>query len=135
MSKVTLNLETESFNQLFEAIQTYQDDARNIINEVFWDEGGALINEKIMQLLPESGRKWKGKKPAAKRSAPFTQVNENLSVTVKTKNAYHYLYFPDDGSSTRKHAGQQDFMYGGAIASQSDIINRCVGRLVEKFEQ
>lgn len=133
MSRVTLNLETESVNRLFEAIQTYQDDARNIINEVFWNEGGALINEKIMQLLPESGRKWKGKKPAAKRSAPFTQVNENLSVTVKTKNAYHYLYFPDDGSSTRKHAGQQDFMFSGAEMSQDEIVERCLARLVEKF--
>lgn len=134
MPRVTLSLEAESYNRLVEAIKNYQDEARNIINEVFWGEGGALISESIMQLLPESGRKWKGKKPSAKRSAPFTQANENLSVTVKTKSAYHYLYFPDDGSSTLKHAGDQQFMYRGAEMEQEEIINRCIGRLTEQFE-
>lgn len=104
------------------------------INDVLWNEGAPLIQESIQRLLPESGRTWRGKKPAAKRAAPFTQQNETLAVTVKTKNAYHYLYFPDDGSTTRKHVGNQQFMLRGAEEQQSEIISRCIARLTE-FER
>lgn len=92
-----------------------------------------MITEAIMTLLPESGRKWKGKRKAAKQSAPFMQTNGELSVTVKTKNAYNYLYFPDDGTNTRRHHGEQYFMYGGAEIKQDEIIDRCIAKLIEKF--
>lgn len=101
------------------------------INDVIWNEAAPLIQESIQRLLPESGRKWRGKKPAAKSAAPFTQTNESLAVTVKTKYAYHYLYFPDDGSTTRKHAGNQQFMLRGAEAKQEEIIERCIAKLTE----
>ena len=133
MSRATFSLDTESYNKLFELMKTFQGQAPRTVNEVLWNEGGPLINEAIMNLLPVSGKRWKGKKPAAKSAAPFVQENGELSVTIKTKNAYHYLYFPDDGTNTRKHVGEQYFMFGGAEAEQQRIIDLCVATLIEKL--
>lgn len=133
MARATFSLDTESYNKLFEAMKKYEGQAPKTVNEILWNEGGPLINEAIINLLPVSGKHWSGKKPAAKNAQPFTQVNEELSVTVKTKNAYHYLYFPDDGTNTKQHAGEQYFMFGGAEAKQNEIIDRCVAALIEKL--
>lgn len=134
MARSTLSLVDEGFDELTKAIENYPDYAGEAINEVLWNEGGTLIQEGIMRLLPESGRTWRGKRKAAKKAAPFTQANDTLSVTVKTKSAYNYLYFPDDGSTTRKHAGNQQFMLGGAVDKQDEILNLCVARLTQPFE-
>lgn len=133
MARATFNLDTDSYNKLVEVMKDYEGDTERAINEVLWNEGGTLINDAIMNFLPVSGRNWKGKKPAAKSSAPFIQVNENLSVTLKTKSAYNYLYFPDDGTNTRKHIGEQHFMFGGAENQQEEILNRCIAKLTENF--
>lgn len=131
MASTKLSLDNKGFNELTEAMQNYSDYAGEVVNEVLWDEGGALIAESIQRLLPESGRHWRGKKQAAKQAAPFTQTNEPLAVTVRSKSAYNYLYFPDDGSTTRKHAGNQQFMLRGAEEKQDEIINLCIVRLTK----
>lgn len=133
MAKSRLTLTDEGVERLAQALQNYDGYAGNAINEVLWSEGGVLIKEGIMPLLPVSGRTWKGKKPAAKSTDPFMQMNDTLSVAIKTKNAYHYLYFPDDGSTTRKHVGNRQFMLGGAEAKQDEIIDRCIAKLTENF--
>ena len=125
---------------LLRAMRLYGDRAGKTVDEVLHNEGGRLIQEEIMRLLPESGRKpWKGKKPAAKRAQPFTQKNESLSVTIQTKSAYHYLYFPDDGSSTLRHVGykgkSREFMYKGADNQSDRIMDLCINRLIEKWER
>lgn len=133
MSKATFSLDTESYNKLFELMKNFEGQAPRTVNELLWNEGGPLITEAIMNLLPVSGKRWSGKKPAAKSAAPFTQENGELSVTVKTKSAYHYLYFPDDGTNTKRHAGEQYFMFSGAEAKQNEIIDLCVATLIEKL--
>lgn len=129
MAKFTLS--SEAFGRLENALKNYEGDAEKKINEVLWNEGGDLIEEKIKLLLPISGREWKGKKKAAKLSEPFVRGQENLAVVVKTKTAYNYLYFPDDGTNTRKHVGEQYFMHGGAISAQDEVIDRCIVKLTE----
>ena len=65
---------------------------------------------------------------------PFTEnTGEELAVTIKTKPKYDYLYFPDDGSNTRRHVGNQQFMRRGAEKSRDRIIDICVGRLAQEF--
>lgn len=129
MARSSFSLEAEGYNKLCEVMKAYQGDTEQKINEVLWNEAGMMINDEIMNLLPASGRRWKGKKPAAKSSKPFIQENGNLSVTVKTKKAYNYLYFPDDGTNTRKHVGNQQFMLGGAENKQDEILERCIAKL------
>ena len=126
-------LDAAEFNRLAEQIKEYQGDAENVINEVLWGEGGQRINEAIIELLPRSGRTWSGKKKAAKDAAPFTQKNDNLSVTIRTKSSYNYLYFPDDGSTTKKHEGNQQFMFRGAENEQERIIDLCIAKLINEF--
>lgn len=134
-AKFEINL--KQFVELQEAAERYGEGAGRVIDDVLHNEGGKLIQEEIMMLLPESGRTWNGKKAAAKHAQPFTQENGNLSVTVKTKPAYNYLYFPDDGTNTRRHVGYKgqprEFMQKGAENRAAEIIDRCINRLIEKW--
>lgn len=132
MAEEVFSLRLAATDELIEKMAAYQGNVENVVNEVLWDHGGPLINQAIMQLLPRSGRTWKGKKKAAADAKPFVQRNENLSVVIKTYG-YDYLYFPDDGSTTRKHAGQQHFMFKGAENEQEKIIDLCIARLTEDF--
>ena len=127
-------MDSESYAKLEEIMKSVEGDTENAINEVLWDEGGKLINDAIINLLPISSRTWRGKKKSAKFSVPFRQDNGNLSVTIRTKSAYNYLYFPDDGTNTRKHAGERYFMLGGAEVEQEEILNRCIAKITEKFK-
>lgn len=126
-------LEAAEFDRLAALIKEFPDRAVDAINEILWSEGGQIINDAIMELLPRSGRSWSGKAAAAKNAAPFTQTNENLSVTVHTKGEYHYLYFPDDGSTTLRHEGNQHFMFKGAENEQTRIIDLCVANILHEL--
>ena len=127
-------IETEAFDKLQQAIENYPDNAEQKINQVLHGEGSAKIQEYIKILMPFSGAHWAGKAPAAKFSKSLTDEHENLSVTVKSTKKYHYLYFPDDGTNTRRHVGNKQFFYKGAEDAQDEIIDRCVERLVNEFE-
>lgn len=133
MSYQTFSISPRLFDELSAKMQDYTGNAENVINEVLWGQGGKLIDEAIRLILPRSGRTWKGKAKAAADAMPFRQENYNLGVIVTTKYDYHYLYFPDDGSTTRKHAGNMGFMYKGAENSQDEIINLCIAKLTEDF--
>lgn len=109
-------------------------DPEQAINEVLHESGSELIKEGIQRILPSSGRNWSGKKSPASTSQPFTQENGNLSVTVKTNPAYHYLYFPDDGSNTKHHQGNQQFMLRGAQSRQTQIVDEITEKLIEQIE-
>ena len=122
------------FERLQNAIKNFPGDAEQIINEVLHGEGSQLIQDSIRNLMPVSGREWKGKKPAAKEAKSLTDMKGNLFVTVKTTSNYNYLYFPDDGTNTRKHAGNQQFFLKGAEEQQETIIDLCINKLINSFE-
>lgn len=135
MSKNVFQISDKETSQLIDAMMQYGQESGKVVDDVLWNEGGKLISDEIMRLLPESGRKaWRGKKRAAKQAQPFTQENSSLSVTVKSKSAYNYLYFPDDGTNTKRHRGEQYFMQRGAENQTEEIIDRCVNRLINKWE-
>lgn len=124
--------------RLEKAMSNYAGLAGKTVDEVLHTQGGKIIQDEIMTLLPESGRMWNGKKTPAKRAQPFTQENGSLSVTIKTKPAYHYLYFPDDGTNTRRHIGYKgkprEFMLHGAENKTEKIIDLCISRLIDEWE-
>lgn len=124
-------LNIADFDELQEALKNYQGNAEEIINDVLHNEAGPMIETEINRLMPVSGKNWKGKKKAAKHSKSLMLVKENLAITVKTTNAYHYLYFPDDGSTTKRHAGNQQFFKRGGDRKKSEIVDRCISRLVD----
>ncbi len=133
MARYDFKADSKAFELLDDLLRKTEGNTEQAINEVLHGEAGRLINDEIITLLPVSRRTWRGKKTAAKSAQPFRQEDENLSVTIRTKESYHYLYFPDDGTNTLRHAGEQYFMIAGAEQKQNDIIDRCITKITEKF--
>lgn len=131
----TLNINVQEFERLEQAIRNFPGNSEDIINAVLHNEGGDLIQEAIQPLIPQSGKTWKGKKAPARVSNSLRSTNENLAVWVRSTKSYQYLYFPDDGTNTRRHAGNQQFFLRGAEAVKGEVIDRCVGRLIQTFEK
>lgn len=125
----------EDLDGLSAEMERYGQGAGQIVDEVLHGEGAQLIKNRITPLIPRSGRTWnkKGRAAAAAMPGSFSQDNGQLSVTVAARGKYHYLYFPDDGSNTRKHAGNKQFMLGGAEAAAEEVIERCLGKLLENY--
>lgn len=129
-----LDLEAKEFEQLTTAIKNFPGDAEKAINEVLHNDASQLLQDSIKNLIPVSGRQWKGKRAPASAAKSLTDKKENLAITVKTTKNYHYLYFPDDGSNTKNHRGNQQFFHRGGESQKSEIIGRCIARLVENME-
>lgn len=122
-------------DRLLQAMKDYSGNVENAINEVLHNEIGDLAQTEIKRLMPVSGKHWNGKKAAAKTSNSLRNLNEHLSVTVRTQKSHQYLYFPDDGTNTRRHIGNQRFFARGGENIQGEIIERCEEKLVNNFEK
>ena len=133
MSSAGFKINVADLDKLQTALKEYQGNAENAINEVLHNQGGELIQESIRKLMPVSGKNWKGKASPAKSSKSLQNLNTNLAVTVTTTKKYQYLYFPNDGTSTRRHVGNQQFFEKGGEAVKDKIIERCITKLT-KFE-
>ena len=136
MSK--LSIDVREIDQLQKAMKDFQGNTEKVINEVLHEEASPLIQDAVRRLMPKSNRKpWKGKPPNAKDSKSLTDKKENLAVTVKTTKKYQYLYFTDDGtnvrSPARRKAGNKQYFLRGAESQKSDIVERCIGKLVNSF--
>lgn len=129
------SIDVRDFDKLQKAMQDFQGNTEATINEVLHNEASPLIQEEIKRLMPVSGKTWKGKKPAAKMAKSLTDYKGNLSITVASAKNYAYLYFPDDGTNTRRHVGNQQFFRRGGEAAQDEIVDRCIRRLVNEFEK
>ena len=127
-------MDTKEIERLHTALRNFPGEAEEAINDVFHNDAPPLVSEEIRRLMPVSGRKWSGKAPAAKGAKSLTDETANLAFTVKTTGKYHYLYFPDDGSNTRRHVGNQQFFQRGGEAKQSEIVDRCITRITKNFE-
>lgn len=103
------------------------------IDEVLQGEGAKAIKEGIDALIPRSGRRWRGKAAPA-HGAEWQRVDAApLAVTVATSTRYHYLYFPDDGSNTRRHVGNRQMFRRGLEAAAPTVIEKIQDALSEAF--
>lgn len=128
-------LEADALDDLTATMEQYGAGAGQIVDDILHNQGAQLIKNRIAPLIPSSGRTWKGKGRSASAAMPasFQQDNGEQSVTIAARNKYHYLYFPDDGSNTRRHAGNLQFMRRGAEDASAEIIDLCLGKLTENF--
>lgn len=126
-------LDTSELDDLQAALEEYEGHAGRMIDEVLHGEGATVIKEKIAALIPESGRTWRGKGASASSAMPgrFSQDNETLGVTIAARGKYGYLYFPDDGSNTMKHAGGQHFFQAGGEEASGEVVELIIGKLTE----
>lgn len=122
-------------DKLEQTIAAYAGDAEKVINTVIHEQSFMPLTESIIGLIHPSGRSWKGKKASAKSVQPFSQKNENLSIEIKSKKAYRYLYFPDDGSNTIHHYGNQQFMLRGVEKKSDQIIDMCLASLEKEWSE
>lgn len=122
------------FERLQNAMKQFPGNTEKEINEVLHNEASPLIQDAIRRLMPVSGKTWKGKAPAAKTGKSLTDEKGNLFITVKTSKKHQYLYFPNDGTNTRRHVGEQYFFERGGESQQTEIVDRCINRLVTNFE-
>ena len=127
-------IDVRGVQRLQEAMANYSGNAEQAINDVLHNEAGDLAQEEIRRLMPVSDKHWKGKAPAAKTGKSLRNINGNLSVTVTTSKRHQYLYFPDDGSNTRRHAGNQQFFRRGGENVRDEIVERCISKLISNFE-
>lgn len=127
-----LNLNFPEVDNLMTAIQNYPGNAERVINDTLHGFAGQKAQEAIYRLMPISDKK-KGKHAAKAKS--LSNVNGNLSVTVTAKGKWHYLYFPDDGTNTRRHVGNQRFFERGGESAIGEIVDRCINNLVTKFDE
>lgn len=124
-------------NDLQDVAQQYSNlgnNAEEIINETLHGFGANIIKQNIQNILPISGRTWSGKAKSAKSAKPFTQENKNLYLKVKSKTNYNYLYFPNDGTNTKRHQGKQFFMQRGAEDSIEEFKNECINNILERID-
>ena len=128
------DLKINDLDELQQAMKNYQGNAEQAINEVLHEEVSPLVQEAIKRLIPVSGKMWKGKKAAAKTAKSLRDIKTNVSLTVTTTKNYQYLYFPDDGTSTTRHVGNQQFFQKGGESQMDEIVNRCIKKLVNGFE-
>lgn len=134
-----LDLKGEDIYRLQIAMRTFEGDVEKEINEVLHNEAGDILEKEIRRLMPVSNAKWAGKKKEAKTAkGSLRQEGGNLSITVRTTNSYHYLWFPDDGQNVnnpkRRAAGNQQFFRRAGENKTREILDRCINRLAENLE-
>ena len=130
-----VDIEYSNLSSLMNAMSEYAGITYRVVNEVLHSSIAAEypINE-ISKLIPSSGRNWKGKKAAANSVNPWkTDTSENLTLAIKSKKGYNYLYFPDDGSNTKRHQGEQHFMQRGVDASMPKILELCQAQIIDEM--
>ena len=131
-------MDRKEIERLCATVENFPLTAIKSINTVLYNEAPPIISEAIQRLVPVSGANWKGKKPAAKTSDSIkerTADRRNLSIVVGTVSDYHYLYFPDDGTNTYRHVGNQRFFERGGKASSEEIVDLCISRIINDFNK
>lgn len=132
----SLSVEYNGAEQLQEKMERFGKGAGQVIQGVYNEFAAKEIKQNILPLVHSSGRVFRGHRQGAKAAGPekvFTHQVKDLSLVVRTNGKFGYLYFPDDGSTSRKHAGQQHFMQKGLDRSTDTIIERCLAALTEDF--
>ena len=131
----TYEIKTESLEKLWKGLNGFSSTAANEINTYLHGAGYTLFSKSIEDLIPVSDRKKKHAKYSnalqdrLKSSRSRGGGFENLSVTIGSKTKYDYLYFPDDGSNTVHHAGNQHFFDRGIERKEDEAVDEMLDRI------
>lgn len=120
MSSVNFEIDQKDLDNVLDAIQSFPGNSEITINSYFEETGAPQVNKSIVNLIPVSSAK---KKRHAKSSNPLTNKIFNLGFAVKTKSAFNYLFFPDQGEGTSSSNDPLNFMENGLNAEYDSIID------------
>lgn len=131
------SIDYQELDKIENLFNEFPDTAKAAVNNILHSDIAVdMVEDNIQKLLPSSGRHWKGKGAAAASTQPFRKgPNELLTLIVRSKTKYNYLYFPDDGSNTVHHMGNQHFMQHGAENSLGAIADLCTANVINEFNQ
>lgn len=132
MARADFELDISRFDEGISVIDKAGKNLSQAINESMSEFASDEIEKNIINILPVGSKDWRGKLPHAASVNPFRHDLIKLGTIVRTKTEYNYLYFPDDGSNTVKHAGNKRFMLKGAEDSADKIISDIKNRFFEK---
>ena len=127
-------VDASQLDRLMEAAATWPQVSEGAINDVLHGEGGRIIGREIDRLVPVSGRRFKGHTSGAKGTAWQSYDTPDLAVTVAARGKRGYLYFPDDGTNTKRHAGDQRFFPRGAEAATEEVVDLCIKTMIQRLE-
>ena len=133
----SIRLETKGVEEIQKAMDAYGDGYGEVLKRVLYDDASLEISEGIAKLLPVSGRTFKGHSKGAKATGAtgvFMRVlyGDSLTLEVKTRPRFGYLYFPDTGTGYTQPM-VQDFMGRGLEAATPKVVELCVAALTEKL--
>lgn len=135
MSAQVFFIDAQQLDRISASIATFGEGADDAITDGL-RESGPDIYERINSLIHPSGRRFKGHSASAAASAwPRYIQAQHLAITVAAKPKFGYLYFPDDGGNTRRHAGHQRFFERGAELARPRVVERCLARLENKWKE
>lgn len=115
----------DDLDNLEQAMKEYEGDSEKQITTYLHGKGYSSFEKAIKNAMPESGKHWKRKAAPARRSNSIRDMDEseNLAVTISSAKRYQYLYFPNDGSNTNHHFGNQQFFERGVEQETDNAIN------------
>lgn len=128
-------IKAQSIEKLQKSLNGYAETAENEINTYLHGSGYNLFSHSIENLIPVSDKKKKHAKYSnslqdrLKSSRSRGGGFQNLSVTIGTKPKYDYLYFPNDGSNTVHHAGNQHFFDRGIEKKEDEAVDEMLDRI------
>lgn len=128
-------LKDDAFDSVAAKAAEFGGGAEAAIEEVLHEQAGPVIYGKVSALIHPSGRRFKGHARSATAANWPSYDKGHLSITVAARGKWHYLYFPDDGNTTRRHAGNQRMFERGAQAATPQVADMCIKNLMKKWEE
>lgn len=122
---INFHMEYDDVDRLQKAIINFGEKAEKTINDYLKGEGKEKFIDGVENIIPVSDRN----KSHAKMSNPLQGVQEeNMTITIKNKKPYQYLYFPDTGGFVTNPVGQ-NFMEKGMESKVDSVVNDILDRL------
>lgn len=125
MATVKFEIKNEDLQKIQEAILDYGNNAERDINDYLHSVAKNKFIESITNYIPVSNVP----KAHAKMSNPLGSESYNLSIVIKTKPKFNYLYFPQTGEGTSKKNAPNDFMQKGIDEEYNNVINDLLDKL------
>ncbi|MGN0301598.1 MAG: hypothetical protein ACI4BI_01820 [Anaerotardibacter sp.] len=131
----SFGISTEGMESIIAKVEAFPSVFGQCVGNVLHGEGGEVIASKITELIHPSGRTFKGHTSSATSTKWYLKyTSESFAVTIRSKSKFNYLYFPDDGSNTKRHAGGQDFTGRGMQAAIPKIEELLINAVDESWK-
>ncbi|PFM49573.1 hypothetical protein COJ45_06935 [Bacillus cereus] len=129
---MSADLDLSQIESLQRNIERLPNVAETIINDKLKDIISPIMEKSIIGLIPISDRD----KPHARMLKSIGgSTKENLTLTLKPKNKFQYLVYPDLGIGTSKKNDPLDFMKQGVDNKTNQTVEELNKALIEQINK